>query len=991
MNMKFRNFRNITSINIISYIIIQILFLSPAYAFYSDIVSPDNPVLNASTLSPKIMLNSGVLQNFVNLTLEAENNVGFFKVSKDADHELLGTINQLNALFLQHTPEQVIDIVLSNPELEAAVSKIIRAQDRMEETNGLGVDRKWAEDFKYEALKRVVEVLDGRDIFFLQMEYELSQTFLEKFKQKLIDEYLMDDADQRPYEQRLEEATRQAIYATGQLAKLQMAGGLGSFKPDWVGAFYDNLVKFWGKKKAKSRLHVMGVLYAKTIKGEGDLVRDAKLNSIVEKIRKVKDIKNNVQQRIQGESELVKIALEEMDEVATYNIPVNMNGFENVNVTVYSDPYSKLHEYWMYCPEIFHEAYPGNSDDEFRAVQTFVYREVLVRYMEYLKRENKIGNKIIISDSETSTALANPEVMSQDLNLYPVEKRAQYKDIFKQLAEFDIIEHHYNHTIVPAGMGSFPSWKFDNLKIKKELQFIKKGQSVDMRMMVGETHNIISGCSSGHTDIMRENPDLYKHFAHKIREDDLFGNSEGSDVDRWQGEPIKLVIESFMQGLNVKTAEALFRTLETNPKKKREFIQALKQAKKIQKQRFIYELFKGTFGDIDVTREELEADGVDLLNRPFFTFVRRMVPYKCSDFIVDRLENEQDREAIIRSRAVIFIGGRKFDGFSEAQHDRIKELIKLDPRLRSSIIFISNHNVSTSWMMQQGTDFGGMLSWEGMEAGPTSPSNAGLNFTNIFGTPDGVMIERLRNIKRDDKGKIIAGTGYIVEYGEEYANNAMNSRLPDKESFVNQMKTACANYKKGKDYGLVAYNNMWLQMTQGDIKTQAAGTLRIFSKYIKEQKADNASVDTVINSFINKQTQTDIHQILYDGEGDVASFWFGENWPQKQAKAPGLKHFYQALKHNTEQGYIYTKSIDFVQYMREVLKNKAKNKEVLNIFQQINGTRTHYSALTPYEKQKAFLKVLNIMINALENKSKEPEGSISPKKLESNTQVEVAI
>ncbi|MBU1086334.1 MAG: hypothetical protein KKD05_02325 [Candidatus Omnitrophica bacterium] len=782
--MRLSNLCNITSCKTISYIIIQVLFLLPVNSIYADIFSQGNAWVASQTLSPKIMLNNQGLHDFINSTIIAQNESTVFSLPEHADYELIEKINQLNALFLQHTSEQVINLVLSNPELEQAVSRIIRAQDRMEETKGLGVDREWAEAFKQEALKRSVDELDGRDIFFLQMEYELSNKFLLNFKHQLMEEYQLDE--------------QQAVYATGQLAKLQMAGGLGSFKPDWVRGFYNDLEKFWGPKKTKSRLHVMGVFYAKTIKGEGDLVRDKKLDPIAEKIRKVKEIKNNLHNRIQGESELVNLALEQMDEVVTYNIPVNMNGFENVNVTVYGDPYSRLHEYWMYCPEIFHEAYPGTSDDEFRAVQTFVYREVLVRYMEYLASKGKIGKKIIITDSETSTALASPEIMDQHLERYPEEKRGQYKKIFNKLSEFDIVYHHYNHTIVPDGMGTFPTWKFPDLKISDEFQLMKQGQKLDVRLLVGETHQIISGCSTAHTQIMSDHPDLYKNFSYKIREDDLFGNSEGSDVDRWQGEPLKRVIASFMWELKVETADALFRELEANPIKKDEFIQAAKIAKGIQKQRFINELFNGTFGDLDVTREELEKDKVNLLNRPFFTFVRRMVPYKCSDRIVDMLENEQDRERIIKSGAVIIIGGRKFDDFAELQHRRIKELIKQDPRLRSSIIFISNHNVATSWRLQQGTDFGGMLSWEGMEAGPTSPSNAGLNWTDMFSSPDGVMIERVRNIKRDNAGNIISGTGYIVEYGEERADNALKSRLPDKESFLSQMEQGCENYRKGK-------------------------------------------------------------------------------------------------------------------------------------------------------------------------------------------------
>ncbi len=892
------------------------------------------------------------------------------QIEDEGINQIFNELQYLNSLYLLNndgrSPEEaVIEYILKDAHMTEVISSIIRAQDRMEETPyGIAIDRAWAETFKNESLKRALHTLEGRDIFFLQMEYELSVQFLVAFKEHLIKHYLMFD-DGTPYEERRKRASKLAVYATGQLAKLQMAGGLGSFKPDMVRGFYDDLKKFWGVDKARNKLHVMGVLYAKAIKGEGELVRDKNLDPVVEKIRHVKNIENNTQQRVHGESELVGVALETMKEVVTYNIPVNMNGFANVDVTIYSNPHSELREYWMYCPEIFHEPYPGNADDEFRAVQTFVYREVFIRYIKFLVQSGKIGNKIIISDSETSSSLANPRVIDQNLERYPAEKRKAYSEIFDALSEFDILYHHYNHTIVPAGMGSFPDWKFYDLKIKPELRFIQQEGSLDLRMLVGETHDIITGCSTAHTQIMCDNPELYKYFAYKIREDDLFGNSEGSDVKRWQGREIRMIIEIYMQQLKVETYDALFRALEANPEKKNEFIAEVKVAKKMQKKRFINELFSGTFGKLDVTLQELEKDGVNLLDRPFFTFVRRMVPYKCSDRIVDMLEDEQYRERIIKSGAVIIIGGRKFDDFSQVQHRRIQKLIEQDKRLRAHIIFISNHNVATSWVMQQGTDFGGMLSWEGMEAGPTSPSNAGLNWTNLFSSPDGVMIERLRKIKRDEKGEVIAGTGYIVAYADERADNALNSRLPDKDSFINELEEGCRNYFKGKDYDKVAFNNMWLQMTQGDIRTQAAGLLMVWADYLREREQAVNEINEAIEKFVSSQSYESVRKILRDGDNQVDKFRFKEDWPAKEAEQPGLESFLRALEKNTEQGFIYQETIHFVEYIKTLLKYKSNNKFIFDVFERVNGTLEHYNSATYYDKQREFIYVLDRLVKEL--------------------------
>ena len=115
---------------------------------------------------------------------------------------------------------------------------------------------------------------------------------------------------------------------------------------------------------------------------------------------------------------------------------------------------------------------------------------------------------------------------------------------------------------------------------------------------------------------------------------------------------------------------------------------------------------------------------------PFFTFVRRFVDYKCPDLIIDILYDPSFKEEIIKANAVIFIGGRKFDKFYDYQRKRVEDLIAQFKEMESRLIFVENHNVFTSWLIQQGTNSGGMLSYEGKEAGPTStlgiPSNKAL-------------------------------------------------------------------------------------------------------------------------------------------------------------------------------------------------------------------------------------------------------------------------
>ncbi|MDD5566276.1 MAG: aminotransferase class III-fold pyridoxal phosphate-dependent enzyme, partial [Candidatus Omnitrophica bacterium] len=699
-----------------------------------------------------------------------------FSASADAiDQDFVRTLEELNALGQEYGHNAVIARVLSDAPLKEKISLLVKAQDRQDETSGYAVDAQWAEEFKEAALKEAVDTLKDRDIVVLQMEYELSMRFLFEFK-----EYLARVAGY---------TEEKAVYATGELAKLLMAGGLGSFKPDLVQGWYNVLRKFWGSTEARNRLHVMGIFYANAIKGQGAI-----------------------------ESEIVRMALESLDKVATYKgVEINMNGVGKVDVDIYVNPYSELHEYWMYCPAVFHEAYPGSTNDEFRAVQSLLYRIVVLRFIKDLAQKGEFKKQMLFSTSEVNTTLA-----------VPCSRNDEFKDdpIFE-----DVMVHHYNHTIVPAGIPYLPWYMFDALRIAEEYRYIVHDGIMDYIKLTGAVSDVITGCSSMHTQICRI---LYKDFLDKVTEDSLFGNSEGSDIERWQGKRLKELIGLTMKKLGARDYKELFWKLEANPKDKEEFIQGLLARKKAQKQLFINELSKGTFGSIGLTTEELTG----ILDKPVFTFVRRMVDYKCADLIVDVLYDQSLRERIIKAGAVIVIGGRKFSMFSEAQHRRINELIAQDARMKGHIVFISNHNIFTSWIIQQGTDFGGMLSWKGKEAGPTSFGNAQVNGSPSFASPDGVIVERVKPIVRDGTGKVVKGTGYIVAYGNERAYTG--DIKPGREAFVSQLEAACSDYYSG-NYGTVAFNALQIGMTEGDITQQAKGLVMAWARTLNAKENAGSS------------------------------------------------------------------------------------------------------------------------------------------------------
>lgn len=629
-------------------------------------------------------------------------------------------------------------------------------------------------------LADALKEIKGISVFILQMEYELSTKFLNELYNKLIKFKGCSDAD--------------AKFDVGQFSKLLMAGGLGTFKPDLVNGFYNVMSKYWGEIEARRHLHVFGVLYAKFIKGEG------KVNS-----RCIKDI--------------VDIVRESLDRVKVYkDVEVNLNGIRSVNVEIYMNPFSEVKEYWLYCPEIFHEAYPGTLDDDFRAVQSLLYRKIVLRFIKEQIEKGDVKSKVLLfSMSEANTTLSIPSV---------VDDEYKKDEIFK-----DIIVHHYNHTIVPAGIPYYHDYMFHRLKISQEFNDAIHDKVVDLTEITGRVSDVITGCSIQHTNILKES--IFKKFKEKVAYDDVFGNSEGVYIDRWQGENVKDVIRIYKNEIcsdkSTDNYEGLFKHLEENPLLKKNFINKLLKAKKEQKKKFIDELLKGTFGKINFTYDELKSNNVNLLNMPFFTFVRRLVSYKCADIILDVIA--EFKEKIIKNNAVIFIGGRKFDDYGNLQEQRVREIISRDPIMKYHLIFIKDFNVFNSPILYQGTDFSGMLSWKGKEAGPTGYAKAQQNGAPTIATPDGVIPERIIPIKRDENNNIVEGNGYIVKYEKFMRNNEI---YPDKMDLAKKIEEACSDYNS-KNYGTLAFNALKTGMIKSDVRNQAKGLIRIWANTISEK------------------------------------------------------------------------------------------------------------------------------------------------------------
>jgi glutamate dehydrogenase/leucine dehydrogenase len=798
-----------------------------------------------------------------------ENISSTFGIPENAkDSALAEKLRALNQISKMAGSQELIRAVLADPQLQQEISGLIRKQDRLENTEGFSVNWQWAEDFKERVLSQAVENLQGRDIWVLQMEYELSEKFLKAFEEYLIDVWGC--------------SIEEARYNTGEVAKIIMAGGLGSFKPDLVRGWYQALSKFWGEIEASKRIHVMGVLYANAIKGKLEDAGRIMPRGPVLYRRELYEKYN-----IDPAEGLIGILKHCLEPVKTYHINLDIDVHEGqhihhigpVKVELYRNRFqrdSELREYWMYCPEIFNEAYPGDSDDDWRAVQTLLYRKVLLQFIIDSHKKGHIGENLLFSTSEVNTTLAIPAVIKDEYNpdilALRTDELSSNEKVALRLFK-DLPVHHYNHTIVPAGLPVYHAYMFNRLQIADKFRSAVHNGVVDLVRLTAMVSDLITGCSSAHTRILETDPLLFKDVAHKVTEDPLFGNSEGSDVERWQGKPIRLLIRRYIERLaqkvantrdiDISTYPGLFSFFDASDNSRKSFIKSILAAKKAQKRHLIDELFKETFGQINQQlKDEGEAAKQKLMEMPFFSFVRRMVPYKCGNLILDIIAGYTDlqssrvivdklagnpgfRQRIVNAGAVLLIGGRRFCGFGDRLKARAEELLRKYPELRYHVIFVSNHNVHTSWMIQQGTDFGGMLSFKDKEAGPTSFGNAQQNGSPTFATADGVIPERLKPVVRDAQGLVLGGTGYLVEYENIPCidGDTRAETIPDIGSLVSKLEEAVADYRNRDNYGQIAYNALKMGLTQGDIRNQAKGLICVWADLIKKKThlRDNAA------------------------------------------------------------------------------------------------------------------------------------------------------
>ncbi|MDO8603202.1 MAG: glycogen/starch/alpha-glucan phosphorylase [Candidatus Omnitrophota bacterium] len=502
-----------------------------------------------------------------------------------------------------------------------------------------------------------------------------------------------------------------AEFAVGRIAQLTMAGGLGNIKRE--------LGDSWSEKGVNPKS--FNLLYGRWIKGVGNI-----------------------------DQSLVGTVLETMGD-SQFKFKTKIFNRDNVNeeieveVTIYRDPFSPSN-YWIYCPEIFDGAYPDNKVH--LAQQLLLYRKASLEYLLYLHSKGEIKDKFLFSLSEVYTALLIPDVIEDEYSNNPVLK--------------DIFIHHYNHTVVAAGMPKLPQFLYDILHIKEKYRnsVVQYGEIV-LADLIGQGSDEITGCSMKHTKVLREN-NMAK-FKDKISDNITEANSEGAYIDNWQDEEMQKAYERYFLMLEATDDEDLFKKLDENQDIRERFTKDMLLAKERQKQ--VFKEWQISYGI------KLE-DGLKSAS-----LTRRMVPYKRLDVITAMLGIGSYMNQLREFKIGFFVGGRHFDidqsDFGITQLNVINKISEREPGYIATVpdnTDYPGYNIFNAHNIYEGVDATIMLSDEDLEAGPTSPSKGLVNGAIIIATPDGVMSELLIDFNEDS----VNGNGFRVEYYDPDIQNMVS-------------------------------------------------------------------------------------------------------------------------------------------------------------------------------------------------------------------------
>jgi len=590
--------------------------------------------------------------------------------------------------------------------------------------------------------------------------------------------------------------------------------------------------------------------------------------------------------------------------------------WQKIKVKVYYYAIGKADIYFLDAPEIFDELYPDNL--EARAKQMLVLRKASLGLLKVLKEKQLIKQEIVLLTNEIYTGLVHPEAIKDE-----------YSKEFQNILVLQI-----NHTVIPAGMPDFPSHLFDLLGLNLSLRpYILNKERLSIADLIFILSEIILGVSQEHTDRLKN--EVIPQFMHKI----IFDNNTNCVHPlHWMAKGFIDLLLNYAEFLGSLSLEELFSSIEKDSFIKEQFIKDLNEVK----QRCVLSLNKKGLQDLD-------------LNLPVIPLLRRIVPYKSIDtFIIKILENQQYRQRFMKAQVVVLLGGRIFDrpdGYGASHLERIKELLKEYPELKTRVGIIYDYNIAEAPIIWQGCFASIMISCRGKEASATSMMKAIINAGFMIATFDGAIPELLLDYNENPS----TGNGFLVSYSYRDPDGEVR---PNAESLLKALEDAGSLFKEN-NFGQILYNAFKTGLLKCNVITgQAPSIISIINQEREKRLREEEKRKQIITDFWQKNSNL-VKEILKEGRNGIQPFGFHvEGYRKVLAESCAIEGFRNTLSKIIDEGNtLHDNFNDYLTYFDYLLKDLENASEVLGLLRSILFAKNHR-----WERYQNFLKFLDEFI-----------------------------
>ncbi|MCX5712115.1 MAG: glycogen/starch/alpha-glucan phosphorylase, partial [Candidatus Omnitrophica bacterium] len=558
--------------------------------------------------------------------------------------------------------------------------------------------------------------------------------------------------------------------------------------------------------------------------------------------------------------------------------------------------------------------------------QMLLYRKVSLQLLAELKEQGLTKEKFTFIENEIYTTLVTPDVIHDEFQNNP--------------AFDDVLIHHINHTVVPAGMPLFDGGWFDKWGIDKSYApFVIKGGQVHLADQGGIRSDFITGVAWKHTIVLRE--DVLTAYANKVLHEDIFGITNGVHLAHWQHASIRVLINKYKRHLGnifMETKDFLAR-LEADRDLWVSFMEEFLQFKKSGK---------------EILVKWLVSRGYEVSpNSIFVSYTRRIVPYKGMDRVVSILENEEMRRKFLGTKIVLLIGGRAFDGWARQQLDTIRELTRTFPELRNRVIVIEDYNYYMAPVIFHAVDATVMISDDNKEASATSMMKGLVNGALLIASPDGAVPELLIDIRANKSD----GTGFEISYDviDRPMPKSIVKALTDLDEILGQEEN---------DQGAAfVYNAFKMGMMRSDIsRRQARGIITLWNQELEDKFSRIKAEGRIINDFVQSIEDPAVIKEIIEGKPGIQPFEFFTSGGNRNTGSGDLLAFVSTLEDIFERGLAIANDYnDFLRYIARFIEDQDSSVKLLQYIKEIVRNKN----VSPYEKIEDLISITYKLVDKL--------------------------